>query len=359
MPPTSRCSGAPGSSTTSALPRCWRRSFPRSSRPSPSCWRTTIPRRGSPSRPFPTGSGRANRPATARPIWKPSATSPPGSSCSRPCQRRLSVPSRAWPCTLPSARHCMMTKGLCSARGGARLHPGRRVVSAGGRDAAALPGPAGSVAVLFACGRSCRRRESSGKRSCAWRNAPHDPRSRSWPTMPSGRRGSTLARCRLPASTWRRHRPLHARPAPLLVFRYGQDPGVYLPTLCRLDPLVAGVSGASPGPQPRGAGLGTRAGASLIVWRIALCLCSLVCISFVGTCQPCTSRQRPPSRSSTEQGFPFWAAVGNDACVGGRWPCRVRARRGWPRSARGSPPSGPPGQQQWRPILLHLAGGRL
>ena len=31
------------------------------------------------------------------------------------------------------------------------------------------------------------------------------------------------------------------------------------------------------------------------------------------------------------------------ACVGGRWPCRARARRGWPRSARGSPPCRPPG----------------
>ena len=29
-----------------------------------------------------------NKPATARPIWKPSATSPPGLSCSSPCQER-------------------------------------------------------------------------------------------------------------------------------------------------------------------------------------------------------------------------------------------------------------------------------
>ena len=48
---------------------------------------------GSQSRPLATGSGRANRPATARPIWKPSAILLPGSSCSRPCQRRLSIPS--------------------------------------------------------------------------------------------------------------------------------------------------------------------------------------------------------------------------------------------------------------------------
>ncbi len=33
------------------------------------------------------------------------------------------------------------------------------------------------------------------------------------------------------------------------------------------------------------------------------------------------------------------------AYVGGRWPCRARARRGWHRSARGSPPGGPPGQR--------------
>ena len=38
-------------------------------------------RRAAPSRRWPTGSGRANRPATARPMWKPSATAPPGSSC--------------------------------------------------------------------------------------------------------------------------------------------------------------------------------------------------------------------------------------------------------------------------------------
>ena len=35
-----------------------------------------------------------------------------------------------------------------SARGGARLHPGPRVVSAGGRDATACPGPVWAVAVL-------------------------------------------------------------------------------------------------------------------------------------------------------------------------------------------------------------------
>jgi predicted ATPase len=42
---------------------------------------------------IPTGSRRATTPASARPIWKPSATSLLASSCSRPCQRHLSAPS--------------------------------------------------------------------------------------------------------------------------------------------------------------------------------------------------------------------------------------------------------------------------
>jgi predicted ATPase len=67
---------APVSSITSGVPRCWKRSFQRSSRPSPNCWRTTIPRLGSPSRPSLTGSGPGNRPASARPTWKRSSTSP-------------------------------------------------------------------------------------------------------------------------------------------------------------------------------------------------------------------------------------------------------------------------------------------
>ena len=35
---------APGNNTISTLPRCWRRNFPRSARPSPSCSPITTPR---------------------------------------------------------------------------------------------------------------------------------------------------------------------------------------------------------------------------------------------------------------------------------------------------------------------------
>ena len=66
---------------------------------------------------------------------------------------------------------------------------------------------------------SCTRRESSEKPSYAWRNAPTTLHSRCSPIMPSGQRGSTLARCGCrpgggsPAPGGK-HRRLHARPAP-------------------------------------------------------------------------------------------------------------------------------------------------
>ena len=51
-----------------------RPSSPRPSRRSPSCSPSTTPRRAQRRRPCPTGSGRANGPLNARPMWKPSAT---------------------------------------------------------------------------------------------------------------------------------------------------------------------------------------------------------------------------------------------------------------------------------------------
>jgi hypothetical protein len=54
-----------------------------------------------------------------------------------------------------------------------------------------------------------------------------------------------------------RQRTLHARPGPRASVPHGPRSGCGLPRLCRVDPLVAGVSGASPGPPPRGLGVGT------------------------------------------------------------------------------------------------------
>ena len=150
-----------------------------------------------------------------------------------------------------------------SSRGGARLHPGPRVVSAGGRDARACPGPVWSVAVLSgtvtvphgarargnvaAPGATCRRSRARGHRPLCPRGYVALPwRVACCPPAPGGR-----------------HRPLHARPAPCAGVPHGPRSGCCLPSLCRADPLVAGVPGASPGPPPRGPGVGTRAVASL------------------------------------------------------------------------------------------------
>src|SRR5262249_20080857 len=102
----------------------------------------------------------------------------------------------------------------CSARGRARLLPGTRVVSAGGRDARACSGPVWSVEVL------------SGTSPVA-----HGARTRGHAAAPGATGPRPRALCHRPLYPWGdvvlpwriaggaparrgRHRPLHARPAP-------------------------------------------------------------------------------------------------------------------------------------------------
>ena len=154
-----------------------------------------------------------------------------------------------------------------------------------------------------------------------------------------------------------RHRPLHARPAPCAGIPHGSRSGCALPSLCRVDPLVAGVPGASPGAHPRGPGVGARRCRIPLVWRLR-------------------GVWRPSSRScrrdvlavheqaeaavalSTEQGFPQLGGRGNELA----WVGAGHAGPG-----RGGHGPGPPGDRRLaghrgsaaRPILLHLAGGSL
>ena len=140
-----------------------------------------------------------------------------------------------------------------------------------------------------------------------------------------------------------------------LVFRTGHDPGVFCRALAAMTLWVLGY------PEQARHGC-TRPWC----WRTS-CRIPLVWRgrgvgrpafrSFAGTCRPCRNTQRPPSRSRLSRAFHSgwpWER----ACVGGRWPCRARARRGWPRSARGSPPGGPPGQC-CTSHTVHRAGGSL
>jgi hypothetical protein len=91
----------------------------------------------------------------------------------------------------------------------------------------------------------------------------HDPALMVHPIMPSGPRGSTLARCLLLASTWRKASPAtrqtSARPRRSTEAKIRGLSADSLPP----GPSGCGVSGASPGPRPRGPGVGPHTGASL------------------------------------------------------------------------------------------------
>ena len=100
---------------------------------------------------------------------------------------------------------------------------------------------------LAAPGATCRRPRARGHRPLC----PRDDVVLPW----------RVAGC--PPAPGGSHRTLHARPAPCAGVPHGPGSGCCLPSPCRSDPLVAGVPGASPGPPPRGPGVGARAVASL------------------------------------------------------------------------------------------------
>src|SRR5262249_25760889 len=136
------------------------------------------------------------------------------------------------------------------ARGGARLYPGLRVVSAGRRDTRAYPSPVWPVSIL-------------------WHTAtvPHGARAWGNPAASGATHRRLRALCRRPlcpwgdvALPWRvaggpptpggRHRPVHTSPAPCVGVPHWCRSGCWLPSLCRVAPLVTGIPPASPGTHP-------------------------------------------------------------------------------------------------------------
>jgi hypothetical protein len=94
-----------GSSTISALRRCWRRSSPRPLRHSPNCWRITSCTRGFMSRRSIIGTKPVREPVHARHLGKPSATCTRVLRSSRRSQTRQTVRDKSCGSTLPSVRH--------------------------------------------------------------------------------------------------------------------------------------------------------------------------------------------------------------------------------------------------------------
>ena len=190
----------------------------------------------------------------------------------------------------------------CSARGGARLHPGIRVVSAGGRDARACPSPVWAVAVLCctvtvahgartrgnvaAPGATCRRPRARGHRPlCPWGDVVLAWRVACCPPAPGGR-----------------HRPLHASPAPCAGVPHGPRSGCGLPSLCRCGPSGCWGTRSKPWPASTRPWRWRTSCRIPIVWRLRG-VGRPWSRSCAGTCRPCTSRQRPPSRSRPSRAF--------------------------------------------------------
>jgi len=139
--------------------------------------------------------------------------------------------------------------------------PSTRVVSAGGRDTTAWPGPDWSLAGLFVTITVAYGTRARGSLTEPGATRVDPALSVVAPFCP---RVDVVLLGVLPVA--RRHLEEG-------IARYTPDQCVrwcsawprsrcYLPTLCCVDSLVTGVPGASPGPPSRYSGVGTRAGAS-------------------------------------------------------------------------------------------------
>ena len=126
------------------------------------------------------------------------------------------------------------------------------------------------------------------------------------------------------------------------VFRIGHDPGVACRVYAAMTLWLLGYPAQALARLHEALAL---AHALSHPYSLAFARCWAAMVSQLRRDVPAVHEQAAAAVAlSTEQGFPHWAAWERSS-VGGRWPCRARARRGWPRSARGSPPCGPPGQR--------------
>ena len=202
-----------------------------------------------------------------------------------------------------------MAKGQRSARGGARLHPGTRVVSAGGRDPRACPGPVWSVAVLCGTGPVAHGARAGGHVAAPGATCRR-PRARCRsPTRPSGTTWFFLGALPAARRTWSKASHCYdARPAPCAGLPYGQRSGGGLPRLCGAGPCGCWAIRSRPW---RGS---TRRWPWPTSWRIPIVWRCAVLAAYVHQCRrdvPAVHEQAEAAIAlSTEQGFPFWAAAG-------------------------------------------------
>ena len=140
-------------------------------------------------------------------------------------------------------------------------------------------------------------------------------------------------------------------------FRMGQDPGVACRSLCRAGPSGCWGTRRKPWPASTRPWRWRTSCRIPLVWRLRGVVAAFV--SQFRRDVPAVHEQAEAAVAlSTEQGFPHWAAYGNELA----WVGAGHAGPG-----RGGDGPGPPGDRRLaghrgsagRPILLHLAGGSL
>src|SRR5439155_14810318 len=131
-----------------------------------------------------------------------------------------------------------------------RLRPGAPALPAGGRDPAALPGTARPVVLLPAPGGVT---DGAGARGAP----PHPGPECQRPGTPLGgplcpgehlELSGRVRRC--PGPFRAGHRPLRPSAAPCPCLSLWSRPRGRLPTLCRRDLVVSGLSGSGPAAEP-------------------------------------------------------------------------------------------------------------
>ena len=279
--------------------------FPETVETHRSCSPSITPRRAAPSRPWVTGSGRRARHG-ARRMWKRSATSPRGWSCSTPFQRRPSGPSTQLDFAHRPRRGPANGERTGSSRSGTRLRAGLCVHT--WANAPVFPGPVWPVAVLY-----CPRGVAHGTRAgdTVLRLAQRTPD----PTL------AVIARYALGA-TW-------LGPGALPAARAHQEEGIarYTPDQRRAPAFRIGHD----------LGVGCRVGGGVTLWLLGYPDQALPCrhegltlahelshpfsLAFARCYAAMASQLRRDVLAvyehaeaavtlATEQGFPYWTAMG-------------------------------------------------
>ena len=198
----------------------------------------------------------------------------------------------------------MATKGYAAPEVEHDLHPGPGAVSAGGGDAAALSGAVWDVA-FYLVRAELQTAHELGEQLLTLAQRHKTRVSPGSPPCARDRPCSTWASLPLPATHLEQgialYDPQQHRPA----LRHGEAPGVALPSLCGLDPVVLGYPDQALQRSQEALTLAQEL-AHPFSLAYGLCTCSLLCISCRREAQAVAGAGRGRHWPlATEQGFPL------------------------------------------------------